>query len=155
MPDAFDPRSALDLAQDARNRLANRVTTPWWYHPALSLFFVLACLGIGLPKEAVGDDVSTIMTVLSCAGSLTIMSVYRRITGLWIQRTTGPRTHKLLVGFAVVVTISLIFSAANRLWLDSWWVLVALSIGALIAVPPFGRHYDNVLRSELRAGGSR
>ena len=73
-------RAALAHVAAGRSAAAQRVTTPWWFHPLLgaALAAMLASLSLRGPAVA-------IVLVLALVAQVSLYALYRRLTGLWIN----------------------------------------------------------------------
>lgn len=154
MADDFDAQAALDAATDTRTHLADRVQTPWWYHPCYGIFIAVTCLALGLPAGTISHQHRLYLFLLVIIGNFAVTQVYRHVTGVWIQTAVGPRTRRLMIEFAIGLVLAFAASVANYLWHGPWWTPVVIGAAAIVAATLFGRHYDEALRAEMRAGAS-
>jgi hypothetical protein len=133
---------ALAAIGRQRRLAADRLVTPWWYHPALGVL-----VGGFVATRAIDSTVVQMLAlVLFFAGLALLVSAYRRITGLWVsgyRRGPAGRVTWLLV-VAYVAAIAGAYLAGG--------VAAFLAAGAAIAVATvvLGRRFDQALREELR-----
>ncbi|WP_157975162.1 hypothetical protein [Glycomyces dulcitolivorans] len=142
-----EARAALDAVDESRSGIADRLYTPWWYHPILGLLVggLIAVAGSGARLAIVWGAVAAF-----ALGVLLLATAYRRIAGVWADYSAGPRSRRSAqVAFAVGVIIAAT-GASVGLGFDLWWpATVAGGIIAVLTVV-WGRHYDTLLRADLR-----
>ena len=82
----FDPAEALALATDARQKLATRAASPWWYAP----LYGLGCGGM-IASFALPSGQALIGVMLSTLFVSALYAVWKAKTGLQRQRLSlGP-----------------------------------------------------------------
>ncbi|HHX85303.1 MAG TPA: hypothetical protein GX694_08245 [Actinomycetales bacterium] len=147
----YDPRSALADVATAREAVADRLVTPWWYHPVLgALLAVLVLVNVIEVPTAVALPV-----ILLCAvGFLLLGAAYKKITGMWVDlRNTGPRSRAWWAGYAVVVLVMVLvpvlFDVRLGLWAGVGVAVVVFAVTVLV-----GRKIDAELRAEIRSGAA-
>lgn len=143
-------RAALAAVTNTRSALADRLVTPWWYHPILG-----GCVGaVVLLLGGVLGAVGTALLVVPIIGMGALASTYRRLTGVDLLGNPvshGSRTRGLIVvlvvGYVLAVAGSFILGGQHEI---SWipWVLAVLILILTVLV---GRAYDAALRAELRS----
>ncbi|GAB3624088.1 hypothetical protein GCM10027418_21720 [Mariniluteicoccus endophyticus] len=148
---SYDPVSALADVDGSNAAIAERLVTPWWYHPVLGLALGALCLVSGRVVE------SPLLAVMAGAGvalvSALLVGVYRRRTGLWVgPAQTGPRSRALWLahsGLTIVVLVAAFGSGGHPTlaWLP--WAAAAV---ALVGTIVLGRAVDAALRDEIRSG---
>ena len=141
-------REALSAIDAARTQAADRLITPWWYHPILGLltagYFVTITLG-GLVGTLIALPVFIVGVVL-------LVSNYKKRTGVWISGFSAGRASRWAFGLAcvlvaAVLTVFVLHALRGLVW--PVWVAAAVTF---IAVNVFGRLFDTTLRTSLRAG---
>ncbi|WP_120004267.1 hypothetical protein [Nesterenkonia muleiensis] len=145
---------ALDEVIAARRRLADRLYTPWWYHPVLGLLLGLLILQLG---GVLGRPAMFLMPV-PALGIITLGRIYRRLSGIDLYGAAAPdggqRGRSLLAVYVCVLIVSFAagFVLSNRLGIE-WtaWAIAALVAVGTVAV---GRTYDGLLREQLRSAAS-
>ncbi|WP_344484582.1 hypothetical protein [Glycomyces endophyticus] len=143
-----EARAALEEVNASRAEIADRLYTPWWYHPILGLLIggLVAVAGSGARLVIVWGAAAAF-----ALGALLLATAYRRIAGVWADGfTAGPRSRRSAqVAFAVGVVIAGT-GAVLGLGFELWWP--ATVAGAVLAVLTvvWGRHYDTLLRADLR-----
>ncbi len=143
-----EARAALDAVAESRSDIADRLCTPWWYHPILGVLCggLIAVAGSGTPLPVLLGAIAVFGL-----GVLMLVTVYRRIAGVWVHdHAAGPRARRSALAAAVVGIVIAAAGAAFGLGFDLWWPPIAA--GALIAVLTvvWGRHFDTLLRAYLR-----
>lgn len=139
-------RGPLDDIAAARAAAADRLVSPWWYHPALGLLVAGLHLAIVLGSTA----------VLAAAlggfafGVTVLVSAYRKRSGVWVSGfAAGPASrwaYTLAATIAVVFIGSWILHRSTGLVWPSVIAAVVL-FGAVIAL---GHRFDVSLREQLR-----
>ncbi|PYI37511.1 hypothetical protein CVS30_15325 [Arthrobacter psychrolactophilus] len=143
-----DPASVLEELSNDRGRIGERITAEtWWAAPAQGLG---AALLIGTP--AAGLAWAWLPFVLSVGIFIGIEVLFRKRTGLGINRPAGPRGIWLLVAVFLITFSSFVINLGLALFgLTGWVVAVALAAGvatALIVVV-----YDRAYADEVRRAG--
>lgn len=137
-------RAALEALAVDRSVLAERVWTPWWYHPTLGLI-VAAFVG----SPAVHDPAAHSMLVTAgCVALVFLMLGYKRVTGLSVSRAAGPRSRARIVIVMVVVAVLFLTSLVLVATGNEPWVLATATAVFLVCFIG-GRRYDRIYRQEL------
>jgi hypothetical protein len=143
-PVAAEAREALQLLQDDGSRLAARVVTPWWYHPALGVIAAVLAGSQVFPVVA-----SMCIVVIGMLLLIALMATYRHRYGISVIPPAGPRSKRLLLAAVIVVVLATESSVAIRLLaLSSWWGIVP-AVVVFFATVVLGRRHDDALRDEL------
>ena len=141
-----DAQAALAVVHSARTSLADRMVTPWWYHPVLGLL-----LGGLIAVQAVPWVLLQAAYLLFyLLGILLLAKSYRRCTGVWVSGMRPGRARRWAFGLTVVVV--LLFAGSFILHQVTDWEAAPLTAGALIVPLTIfcGRRYDVALRADLR-----
>lgn len=145
----YDPLTALQDVDDSRAAIAERLVTPWWYHPCLGLVLAALVVAVGarLPAPATLGIEAVAVVALGV-----LVSSYKRLTGLWVSlQSAGPRARRAWAVYAIPTVVCVLAAAALSPWLPLW-VLGLLAGVVLVATVVCGRHMDDVLREEIRSG---
>ncbi|MWB98990.1 hypothetical protein [Agromyces seonyuensis] len=147
-PGASDPaagaRDALASLEADAVHLADRVITPWWYHPILAVLVALIMTGLLLPPFG-----TAACTATGILGMVLLMRAYGRVSGVVITQAAGPRGRALLwalVGILAAAFIAVVVIANSGA--SGWWAALAI-VPTAVAVIVLGRRYDDSLRREL------
>ncbi|MDO5500536.1 MAG: hypothetical protein Q4F67_12745 [Propionibacteriaceae bacterium] len=144
LPHPDEARNALDALTVDGARLADRVATPWWYHPALGLIVAAFTLAPALAGSA-----STIVVAFGIILLPVLTTTYSRRYGISIAQPVGPRSKRLLLLSLGVLILALACSLVIKLLgIAPWWVMLPALV-AVIATVLLGRRYDTAFRSEL------
>ena len=150
-PRSYDPAAALGDTTAARHRMAERMITPWWYHPVLGLaagFFALAL--------AWGSGLVVMVGAAAVLGvGFALKYVYQRMTGLWIgPEQLGPRSGRWFWGYMALLAAVLLFVVfAEDLKAPGWTVPAGAAV-LLVGTIVLGRTMDSRLRAEIRTGAA-
>ena len=142
---------ALAEVARAHTRLADRLYTPWWYHPILGILLGALVLQIG----GVFGRPGVFLMAAPVLGIIVLGRIYRHLSGIDLYGSGSPdggrRGRSLLAVYicALIVCFAITFTLSAQLGLE-WtaWVLTALVVAGTIAV---GRTYDELLRDQLRS----
>lgn len=143
------PAEQLDLVAQARASVADRLVTPWWYHPVLGLM-----LGGYLVALSIGDIVVTVVAIVLFAGACVVLaSAYRRRYGIWITGAdAGPAARPWLLALMGVVGVAMTASVLIVRETSLFWPSWCLAAVVVVATTVLGRRCDAALRAQLRAG---
>jgi len=150
----YDPRDALADVAATRSSVADRLLTPWWYHPALGVILAALVLvgALDLPNPV------RIPVAVACAAAIGLLVfAYQRVTGLWVDlRNLGPISLRwwfaYLVMVIVIVGISLVPSFTDH-GLPGWTTAL-LIVSILLGTIVLGRRMDAAMRTEIRSGAA-
>ncbi len=144
----FDPQAsaaALYAIGNQRAHLADRLVTPWWYHPALGGVLALFVGSFATRRLAV----VAVCALLYLACLVVLPHAYRRATGVWVNGYTPRRARRwafALGGSAGGCLLVAITAAAA----GAWPVALVAAVVAFVLTQVFGRRFDDELREELR-----
>jgi hypothetical protein len=136
----------------SRTAVADRLITPWWYHPALGVL-----LGALIAAQALPSVLVRVAALAGVAAGLSaLMSAYRRLTGLWVSGlwVSGfhpGRARRWAVVLGVVVAWAFGGAALATQWGRLTWVPPAVGLLVVPVIVIVGRRYDRELRADLRA----
>jgi hypothetical protein len=146
----MESKSAEDLAvvAEARAAAADRLVTPTWYHPILGLLIAGYVLGLSLG----GATVRLITCLLFAVGCLTLVTAYRRLTGVWVSGFEAGPASRWAKALGLLVGVLLAAGWAITYWTHLSWPAWCLAAVAFVACIVLGRKFDTALRAQLRAG---
>jgi hypothetical protein len=144
--DAGDP---LDEIRAARRRLAERLYTPWWYHPVLGLLLGILVLQIG----GVFGWAGVLVTPVPVLGVFALGRIYRRLSGIDLYGTDAPdgdrRGRAVLAAYiySLIMCFTATFLLSHHIGV-AWapWVFAVLVATGTVVL---GRIYDGLLRAQL------
>lgn len=150
----YGPRDALADVAASRAFVADRLITPWWYHPALGAILAAIVLVAAL-------DLNTIVRLvvsLACAvGIGLLVAAYQRATGLWVDiRNLGPVSVRWWLAYVVLVAVvvgTALVPSFTGIILPAW-VAVLLTVVVFLGTVVLGRKMDVALRAEIRSGAA-
>ena len=147
--------SSTELAavSASRRKLAERIHTPWWYHPALGVLAGLLVLVIG---GSIGYGLIVMPLIL--LGTFGLGFLYRHLAGVDLRGPKAPDGGKRGRVILTIFVTSLAVCGAFAYLLGhefelGWapWVLAAVALTTTITA---GRAYDGSLRTQLRGPNS-
>lgn len=143
----------LDEVVAARKRLAEKLDTPWWYHPILGLLLGTLVLQVG---GALGHPAIFLIPV-PVLGIIVLGRIYRRLSGIDLYGNEAPdggqhgRSLLAIYVCGLIMCFATGFVLGNQLHI-TWtsWVIAAILLMGTVFV---GRRYDGLLRTQLRSAG--
>lgn len=148
-PRPEEAAQTLQLYAKSRAAIADRLVTPWWYHPILGVL----CAEVIAVQAAHSHTLTALGLSFFAIGIAILTSAYRRMTGIWV---TGFQERGAIVWAAALgATGAVAFVAAIALdrLLDWRAAPVVLGIAVIPVVVFLGRAYDAALRAQLRGEG--
>lgn len=143
-----EAQAALAAVQESRADVADRLITPWWYHPVLGLL-----VGALIAVATSGVEFSTLLGVLAvyAVGVYLLMSAYRRKARVWMSGFNGgPRARRSLTWLLVVTLAIVIAGSVFSIGLEIRWTALLTGLAVALTMTLWGRGYDRVVRAELR-----
>ena len=137
-----EAHAALAAIDAGRTAAAERLVSPLWYHPLLGIL-VAGYLAAVTSRSII---VTLVASPIFFAGVFALVSVYKKITGLWISGFNAGRAS----WWAAAMSVSLL--ALYGLAYAQIWSVWAAAATAFIAVNVFGGLFDRTLRASLRTG---
>ena len=141
-----DASASLDLVDQARADLADRLVTPWWYHPILGLIEAAFVVSFALPTPW-----RLVLVVGAIAALGGLVRAYSALTGLAVF---GGSYWSMARGWIIALLAVVVVALALSLLGDSLAVSLAAAALAFVATVVCGRRADKAIRARLRAGGS-
>lgn len=141
-----EARTALASIDDARLAAAQRLTTPWWYHPVLGLLaavFVVA-------YTTGGPVTMVVVGIVYFVGIGILVGVYKAKNGVWINGLMAGKASwwtvpLMLIMIACLGSAYYLHTAMGLHW--PAWLAAAI---VFLAINVFGRRFDMALRAQLR-----
>jgi hypothetical protein len=139
--DRDDAAAQLAALQADRTALADRVVQPWWHDVALGLLL------FGFLSSYAADSlwVTFPAMVVFFVGLALLVSVYKRITGVWVN--VDARTMALWSALVLLVLVPAFVLAEG---FDQHWVMVPAGAVLGLAVTLLGRHWGRAYAAQLR-----
>ncbi len=147
-PDRDTAAAQLSALQADREALAARAMQPWWYDALLGLlvFAFFASYSIGFPW------VPMVAMVPYALGMRWLMSVYRRLTGMWVDGNRPGPTRRATRVWMVVAMAVVIPALVLELTLDVRGAMVVAGAVLGITVAFISRWWTRIYVTELREG---
>jgi hypothetical protein len=137
----------LALVAEARSAAADRLVTPWWYHPILG-FLVAAYLVAYTFSSTLWRG---IVLVLFLASVAILARIYRAVTGVWIWGTDAGRASRWAYAMGAIMVVAMLTSLLIVGTTTLTWPVWGLAALCWIAVILLGRRFDTTLRRQLQA----
>jgi hypothetical protein len=143
-----EAQAALAAVEQSRSDIADRLYTPWWYHPILGLLVGgLLALGLGDVPFALLLGAIPVYAL----GLFALVSVYRRKSGVWLKgNEAGPKSRRSLLRWAVYLGTLVIVGAVFSVGLEIRWAAWVIGLVVAVSLTVWGRHFDKLLRADLR-----
>jgi hypothetical protein len=137
----------LAVLQDQRSALAERVVQPWWYDALLGL------LAAGFVSSYATHDPRWILLAavglgLGCLG---LVSVYRRMTGLWVSGLRPGATQRAVRVWLVLYAVVLAAGAVAEYLLEVRGAMVVAGVVIGVGVALLSRWWTHLYVAELRS----
>ena len=146
MENFISEREQLAAIAQARADLADRLVTPWWYHPVLGLLFGAYVVVVGLANTIL----RSLAVVFFLFFAWLLMSAYRRMTGVWVNSTMPGPARRWAIAMGLISGVIVAGGIMVGQFADAPWVVWSLGALACVVIMVLGRRYDTVLRAQLR-----
>jgi MFS family permease len=143
-----EARVALEAVRRGQAAAADRLTTPWWYHPALGALVALLVLACGSGRYWL----QAVAMIFFAIGTSALVAAYRSSTGMWISGHRAGRASRWAYAMGGLVAVCLIFSFLTAQAGGARWFTWLLALVAFVATIVLGRRFDAELRAQLRRG---
>jgi hypothetical protein len=146
---SWQSKSAEQLAivAGAWAAIAERLATPWWYHPILGLLTAVHLVAISL-----GSTLVRVVAIVLFAVALGILAdAYRRLSGVWISGLTAGSASRWAKALGVLSVAAMTTSSSIAYWTELTWPVWCLAAVVLVSTVVLGRRFDTALRTQLRA----
>jgi hypothetical protein len=145
----MESNAAEQLADihQARAAVADRLVTPWWYHPALGALLAGYVVGISVG----GTGVKIASGVLFAAAVVALGDVYRRRTGVWVSGFDAGRASRWAIALGALIGAVVLTAWATTSYTDLRWPVWVLAVAGFAGTVVIGRRFDSALRAQLRA----
>ena len=146
-------QASLQELTSARERIANRITLPWWYRVGAALCMASGFVGMSLltgnsGPGGPGYPGGIELTLGCCIGFPVLLWALHRSTGVSIDRyDEGVARHELVIFSLMAVGFLL------QGWLRVPFALAAVGVVVLVVQYDIERRIDTSLRERVRASG--
>lgn len=141
-----EAREALAAVESARSNAADRLVTPWWYHPVLGLLAAVFVVAYTIG----GTVVMVSVAVVYFAGLGILMGTYKKKTGLWINGLTAGKASWWTVPLMLIMLICIVGAYYLHTEQGISWPAWVAGVIVFSAVNFFGWKFDVTLRAQLR-----
>lgn len=150
-------QASLQALTSARERIANRITSPWWYRVGTGLCMASGFVGMSLimgnsgPGIPDGDSYpagNLLIALGCCLVPCVLIWALRRSTGVSIDRY-GPGTPGR---YDAITFLLLAVAFVLQGWLGVPFAVAAAGVGAFVLAYAKERHIDALLRERVRKG---
>ncbi|MEV4570406.1 hypothetical protein AB0K12_42200 [Nonomuraea sp. NPDC049419] len=131
-----------------RAALADRLVTPWWYHPGFAALLGGCVLALGLGDVFV--KIGGFLLLIACSALLA--RAYRRLTGVWVSGFEAGPAGRWLGMLGVLTGLTFVGALAAGAVTGLQWLVWCLAVIELAGTLVLCRRFDAELRAGLRAG---
>jgi hypothetical protein len=135
----LEARAALAAIAGQRREAAERLVTPWWYHPLLGIL-----IGGLIAAQAGPTALKVAVLPVFFIGLAALVSAYQHVTGVWVgglrRGPAGRVTIALVAVYLAALAVSVILGG---------WAAIAAGIVVVVATVVLGHRFDRALREEL------
>lgn len=150
MTEELDPRAALALAEQTRERMAQRAATPAYYAPLYGVGCGLIVAGGGFPQPWGG--------LLVAIGIISVALLYMRWTrssGLSVNGYRAGATRVIAVSLAVALVSLMLAGLILRARMGLIWAPVACGVLAALIAAFASAAWDKAWQAQIRRGEGR
>jgi len=140
---ADDALASIEAVNQAQADLADRLITPWWYHPSLGLIEALLVVSMGLPTWWRLGAI-----VVAMAGLGALVRAYARLTGLGMSW----QYSRLARGWVIALLLIVVGALVVVLVVGQPLVTAVAAVVVFVATVVLGRRADCAVRDRLRHG---
>ncbi|BCY08590.1 hypothetical protein [Actinoplanes sp. L3-i22] len=139
----------LDAIANTRAAVADRLVTPWWYHPILGLLIAGYVVGMGLGNTAL----RLVTVVLFVAGAAALARAYKSLTGVWVSGFDAGRAGRWANALGALIGVIAVAAWLLGSYTELRWPVWPLAAAGLVGTIVLGRRFDSALRAQLRTAG--
>ena len=154
MPTPDAARATLQALTSARERIADRVTAPWWYRSGAALRTACLFLGMGLvvgrpdPGSAAETGSSLLIVLGACIAPVALLWGLKRSSGVSIDRYA----QRMAAWYAAVFSLLAVAFVLQQV-LGVPHALAMAGVAAFVVTLVNERRIDAAVRERVRAGG--
>lgn len=127
---------------------ADRLVTPWWYHPILGLLVAGLMLAYGIGSRWV--VLATL--VIFFAGLTALVTAYRHQTGVWVSGFNAGGASRWAYALGALILACFAAALVARYVHHTAWSAWAAAVVAAVGTVLIGRRFDAALRERIRRG---
>lgn len=143
----FSAADALQQIDSDRASFSQRMKTPRWYYPVLS---VAAALVVAAPALLNAGGWNLVVLAVSLAISVSLIFIYQKFTGVTSTKPYGPRGWRVLIVMMVLLLACMGLSGTLGVTGQWPWVFVPMA-AAIIVFCVGGPIYDRVSIAEYNS----
>ena len=143
LPSPEEALASIEVVDQANADLADRLVTPWWYHPSVGLIEAMIIVSFTLPTPW---QLVALAVAVACLGA--VVRAYQRLTGLGMSMRYAALARGWVLGLVAVVLAAI----GVVVLVDQVAVTIALAVLVLLATIVIGRRADSAIRTRLRSG---
>lgn len=138
-----EARASLQAVDRVQADLADRLVTPWWYHPGLGLVEALFVSSMTFP---IWWQIPAV--AIGAMGLGILIGAYKKLTGLGMSPQYSVLAREWVIALILVLAVAI----AVVLLVDEPAVTAITAAVVLVATVILGRRADSTLRDRLRHG---
>ncbi|UQN14248.1 hypothetical protein [Gulosibacter sp. ACHW.36C] len=143
----FSAADALQQIDSDRASYSERMKTPRWYYPVLS---IAAALVVAAPALIHAGGWNLVVLAVSLAISVSLIFIYRKRTGVSSTKPYGPRSWTVLIVMMALLIMCMVVAGALGGEGLSLWVFAPM-LAAIVVFCVGGPIYDRVSIAEYNS----
>jgi hypothetical protein len=138
----------LAAVRTGQSAAADRLVTPWWYHPIRGLLLAGVTLAYGIGSRWV----ATVTVAIFFAGMISLAAAYRNRTGVWVSGFNSGGASRWAYALGALAFACLAAAGVARYVHHTAWAAWAAAVVAAVGTILIGRRFDAALRERIRRG---
>ncbi|WP_310726704.1 hypothetical protein [Streptomyces sp. N2A] len=147
--DPATARAALDGVSGARARIADRIKSPWWYHPGIGL-----SLAFAFASPSIDWDLIPYGVILG-VGLIPMLLAFllKRSTGVGVDHYMATEgTRHLAMKYSLLLTGLIVTGAVLQWAVGLRWAMAGCGLAAFLLTTFTGHRIEQALHRDVREG---
>ncbi|MFD5734587.1 hypothetical protein ACFWIY_17375 [Streptomyces sioyaensis] len=145
--DPATARAALDDVSAARTRVADRITSPWWYHPGIGLSLAFAFASPSIDWDLIPYGVILGVGLIP----MFLAFLLKRSTGVGVDHymATGG-TRRLSMRYSLLLAGLIVTGGVLQWAVGLRWAMAACGVAAFLLTAFTGHRIEQALHRDVR-----